>query len=194
MEGGDPRPASAVEKFWAQVGRQYQHLLDKSTVHLKARWAAFAGLLLFYLIRVYMLNGWFIVTYGLGIYLLNMFIGFLSPQVDPETEGPVLPTAGRDTEEYRPFNRRVPEFKFWHKATVAVVVSIGMTFFSFFDIPVFWPILLVYFILLFVMTMRKQIAHMIKHKYVPVSWGKKTYSKKDPLNAPGAAPSKGVAL
>jgi hypothetical protein len=34
-----------------------------------------------YVFRVYMLNGWFIVSYGLGIYLLNQLIGFLSPQV-----------------------------------------------------------------------------------------------------------------
>lgn len=31
--------------------------------------------------RVFLINGWYIVTYGLGIYLLNQFIGFLSPQV-----------------------------------------------------------------------------------------------------------------
>ena len=29
---------------------------------------------------------WFIVTYGLGIYLLNNFIGFLSPQVSPSVQ------------------------------------------------------------------------------------------------------------
>ena len=30
------------------------------------------------------------------------------------------------------------------------------------QVPVFWPILLIYFIVLFGMTMKKQIAHMIK--------------------------------
>ena len=37
-----------------------------------------------------------------------------------------------------------------------------MTFFSIFNIPVFWPILLLYFIALFVLTMKRQIKHMIK--------------------------------
>ena len=37
-----------------------------------------------------------------------------------------------------------------------------MTFFSVFNIPVFWPILLLYFIALFVLTMKRQIKHMIK--------------------------------
>ena len=40
-----------------------------------------------------------------------------------------------------------------------------MTFFSVFDVPVFWPILLVYWCMLLFMTMKQQIKHMIKHKY-----------------------------
>ncbi len=42
-----------------------------------------------------------------------------------------------------------------------------------FNIPVFWPILLLYFIVLFTLTMRRQIAHMRKHKYNPCQWGKR---------------------
>lgn len=61
--------------------RKWQHLLDKSTIHVGARWATAALLLVVYLLRVFYLNAFHIVTYGLGIYLLNLFIGFLSPQV-----------------------------------------------------------------------------------------------------------------
>jgi hypothetical protein len=50
-----------------------------------------------------------------------------------------------------------------------------MTFFQIFDVPVFWPILLLYFIVLFVITMKRQIRHMIKYRYVPFSWGKAKY-------------------
>ena len=38
-----------------------------------------------------------------------------------------------------------------------IVTAFFMTFFSFFNIPVFWPILVCYFLALFVMTMRRQI-------------------------------------
>ena len=38
-------------------------------------------MLLLFIFRVYVLQGWFIVTYGLGIYLLNLFIGFITPAV-----------------------------------------------------------------------------------------------------------------
>lgn len=107
----------------------------------------------------------YIVTYALAIYMLNLLLGFLrwarlqpslpapgcraarrsacscraarlgphacraaaaaarrhvavarpaptrSPQISPELEGPTLPTKG--DEEFRPFVRRLPEFKFW---------------------------------------------------------------------------------
>jgi hypothetical protein len=48
-----------------------------------------------------------------------------------------------------------------------------MTFFSVFDVPVFWPILLMYWFILFFVTMKRQIKHMIKYKYLPFTWGKK---------------------
>ncbi|PWA63663.1 Retrieval of early ER protein Rer1 [Artemisia annua] len=127
---------------------------------------------------VFYVQGFYIVTYGLGIYILNLLIGFLSPLVDPEvdpSDGPMLPTKGSD--EFKPFIRRLPEFKFWYAITKAFIISIMMTFFSMFDIPVFWPILLCYWFVLFTLTMKKQIMHMIKYKYVPFSIGKQKYGK-----------------
>jgi hypothetical protein len=55
----------------------------------------------------------------------------------------------------------------------SVIIGLVMTFFSFFDVPVFWPILLMYWCILFVVTMKRQIKHMIKYRYIPFSWGKK---------------------
>ena len=57
------------------------------------------------------MQGFYIVTYALGIYNLNLLLGFLTPQIDPELEGPTLPSKSED--EFRPFVRRLPEFKFW---------------------------------------------------------------------------------
>jgi len=88
--------ASAAESFHANLTRQFQHFLDRSTVYVVSRWLAFLGLVLLYILRVVLVNGWYIVTYGLGIFLLNNFIGFLSPQVDPDSEGPVR-GSGRGT-------------------------------------------------------------------------------------------------
>merc|ERR1711998_717530 len=134
-----------------------------------------AVVVLIYCLRVYLINGWYIITYGLGIYILNLLIGFISPQSDPETDGPTLPTSRDD--EFRPFIRRLPEFKFWYSLTKAFVVAFFMTFFSVFNIPVFWPILLLYFIALFFLTMKRQIKHMWKHNYVPWSSGKAKFGR-----------------
>jgi len=166
-----------VSRLQGVVGRKWQHWLDLSAPHTAARWAMSVVIMLIYCIRVYLINGWYIITYGLGIYVLNLLIGFLSPQQDPEIDGPLLPTSKDD--EYRPFIRRLPEFKFWYSLTKAFVVAFTLTFFSVFNIPVFWPILLMYFIALFVLTMKRQIKHMIKFKYVPFNFGKTKYQGKE---------------
>jgi hypothetical protein len=173
--GTDPDDNSKQAQIVAKFNQRYQHYLDKSVPHLKERWAAWGLVAIIYLIRISFLKGWYIVTYGLGIYNLNLIIGFLSPQVDPESGGPTLPTKGN--EEFKPFVRRLPEFKFWHRSIKSFVYAFFMTFFSLFDVPVFWPILLMYWLMLFFMTMKQQIKHMIKHKYVPFSQGKKQYGK-----------------
>ncbi|KAK8476501.1 hypothetical protein V6N11_061679 [Hibiscus sabdariffa] len=92
------------------------------------------------------------------------------------SDGPVLPTKGSD--EFKPFIRRLPEFKFWYTMTKAFCIAFFMTFFSVFDVPVFWPILLCYWGVLFVLTMRRQIGHMIKYKYIPFNIGKQKYTGK----------------
>ncbi|KAE9458750.1 hypothetical protein C3L33_09343, partial [Rhododendron williamsianum] len=175
--GTDLSPSSAVNQWTHALSRRYQHLLDKSTPHVLRRWIGFSLIAFVYAVRVYLVQGYYIITYGLGIYILQLFILFLSPQVDPEIQdGPTLPTRGSD--EFRPFVRRLPEFKFWHSITKGFCFAFVLTFFSAFDVPVFWPILLFYWIVLFVSTMKRQIMHMVKYKYVPFSFGKQRYTGK----------------
>jgi hypothetical protein len=69
--------------FMENFATKYQYLMDKSSPLVMYRWIAFVVSFLCYGARVYSINGFFIVTYGLGIYLLNQLIGFLSPQVCP---------------------------------------------------------------------------------------------------------------
>nr|POF02848.1 protein rer1a [Quercus suber] len=115
LAGDEASPANVITRWTYTVSQRYQHLLDKSTPHVLNRWIAAVVIAFIYAVRVYFLQGFYIVSYGLGIYLLNLLIGFLSPQVDPEihdlSDGPTLPTRGSD--EFRPFVRRLPEFKFW---------------------------------------------------------------------------------
>ncbi len=55
--------------------------MDKTVIYPQFRWPGLAILLVLYGLRVSSLSGWYIVTYGLAIYLLNLFIGFITPQV-----------------------------------------------------------------------------------------------------------------
>ena len=74
--------------------------------------------------------------------------------------------------------------------TRAIAVAIFLTTSDMFDVPVYWPILVVYFCVLFLLTMRRQIQyvhllaihvsahvwflrHMIKYKYIPFDIGRK---------------------
>jgi len=156
---------------------QVQGVLDASVPHTLFRWLLLLVVAILYAVRVYYVQGFYIVTYGLGIFMLSLLIGFLTPlDADDGEGGPLLPT--NDGDEFKPFVRRLPEFKFWLSCLKALLISLFMTLFSVFNIPVFWPILLIYFIVLFVLTMKRQIKHMIQHRYIPFSFGKKTYGKK----------------
>jgi hypothetical protein len=108
------------------------------------------------------------VAYSLGIYLLNLFLAFLSPKFDPGLESDTdmeeggqssLPT--KSTDEFKPFVRRLPEFKFWHSATRAICIAFASSWTELTNLPVFWPVLVVYWLILVVLTMRRQIQHML---------------------------------
>lgn len=51
-----------------------------------------------------------------------------------------------------------------YSATKAVIFSIIASCIPVFDVPVFWPILVMYFFILMFITLRRQIAHMRKYK------------------------------
>jgi hypothetical protein len=100
----------------------------------------------------------------------------VDPDADPDGDGASAALPRTKDDEFRPFVRRLPEFKFWLAASRAVLVALVMTLTALFDVPVFWPILLVYFIVLFLLTMKRQVLHMVRHRYVPFTTGKKVYS------------------
>ncbi|XP_022868637.1 protein RER1A-like isoform X2 [Olea europaea var. sylvestris] len=115
---GDSTATSAVSQLTHTMWQRYQYFLDKSTPLVLYRWIFLLVIAFIYAVRMYVVQGYYIVTYGLGIYILQLLIAFLSPQIDPEIQevidGPGLPTRGSD--EFRPFVRRLPEFKFWLKS------------------------------------------------------------------------------
>ena len=63
------------------LSAKWQYTMDRLSPKVTLRWGMFSLLFFLYLVRVYFAEGWYIVSYGYGIYLLNQLIGFLSPQV-----------------------------------------------------------------------------------------------------------------
>jgi len=176
-----------IPATYVRIKRQYQQLLDRVTPHSFYRWVGTAVTIALFELRILYAQGWYIVCYAHAIYLLNLLLAFLQPKFDPslqddlmadELEGgesdepSPLPSARDD--EFRPFVRRLPEWQFWLSTTRATLISFFMTFSTVFDVPVYWPILVLYFCVLFVLTMRRQLQHMIKYRYVPFDWGRKT--------------------
>lgn len=191
--GGTEKAGSANSSSFSRIGMYTQHILDRLTPFAGLRWSFNLLLLFVFFLRILFVQGFYIIAYGLGIFLLNQFILFLTPKQDPslrdldDDDGdnvPRLPT--RSTDEFRPFMRRLPEFKFWYTSFKALVISLFLTLFSIFDIPVFWPVLVIYFFTLFFLTMRQRIAHMIQYKYVPFSHGKVKYTAKNEVPTGGA--------
>jgi len=186
MDGPEPEttPFDAISTQSNKLLRQYQKYLDKSTPYVAYRWSGTGAVLTLFFLRIVFAQGWYIVAYCLGIYLLNLFLAFLQPKFDPslsQDEGledgeSSLPT--KHDEEFRPFIRRLPEFKFWHTATRAITIGFFCSWFDVFNLPVFWPVLVMYWLILFSLTMRRQIQHMVKYRYVPFSFGKAKYSGK----------------
>jgi len=173
-ESGAPNGFTKVTR---SIGVKYQLLLDKWTPHARSRWVFAISLIILFMLRIIFAQGWYIITYALGIYHLNLFIAFLTPKIDPaldyEDDGLDLPT--RSTQEFRPFIRRLPEFKFWLGMVKSTLIGLFCTMFDCFNVPVFWPILVMYFITLFCITMKRQIKHMIKYKYIPFTHSKPKY-------------------
>ncbi|KAL4645162.1 hypothetical protein ACB092_02G216400 [Castanea dentata] len=176
-QGTDSASVAPLANWRNDFSKMFQYYLDRSTPHPLQRWLGTLAVAMVYVLRVYSVQGFYVISYGLGIYVLNLLIGFLSPKEDPELEvldGASLPMKGSD--EFKPFIRRLPEFRFWYSITKAFIVAFVLTFFSMLDVPVFWPILLCYWGVLFVLTMKRQILHMIKYKYVPFTVGKQRYT------------------
>ncbi|CCL99233.1 uncharacterized protein FIBRA_01248 [Fibroporia radiculosa] len=185
MSSAEPGTPNVSAQF-TKVQRQYQQLLDRLTPFVLYRWLGTAGLLSIFMLRILFSQGWFIVCYALAIYLLNLLLAFLQPKFDPSLQDDLLADeiegGGEDTgaslpsqrdDEFRPFVRRLPEWQFWLSATKATFLALLATMSEIFDIPVYWPILVIYWFILFTLTMRRQIQHMIKYKYIPFDFGRK---------------------
>lgn len=177
---------SPYDAYLQKARMQHRVILDIITPLAIQRWIGVYVLIALFLLRIIYAEGWYIICYTWAIFLLNMFLKFLTPKFDPSLEQEFEDQSieegtskmDENDEEFKPFIRRLPEFKFWEKTFYSTLVALVCSFIPFLDIPVFWPILVMYFIFLFILTMRKQIQHMMKFHYLPFDLGKTKYTGK----------------
>lgn len=110
-----------------------QTYIDSTSIYTTYRYIFLVSTLLLFLLRIILGHGYYIVCYALFIYLLNQFLAFLSPKFDPSlndesgiSNSAMLKDDGgstggsggvlglHKTDEFKPFIRRLPEFKFWY--------------------------------------------------------------------------------
>merc|ERR1712154_158436 len=102
----------------------YQLMLDRWTPYTTSRWVATVLLICAFMARILIAQGWYIVTYALAIYHLNLLLAFLTPKIDPamaeldaEEDGPdTLPTSQNEesdhlSEDYQSLNSGIQQLK-----------------------------------------------------------------------------------
>mmetsp|Transcript_39524 Transcript_39524/g.123277 ORF Transcript_39524/g.123277 Transcript_39524/m.123277 type:complete len:214 (-) Transcript_39524:41-682(-) len=149
-----------------QFSRLLQRLSDCLVPWKWMRWLSWISLLGAFAARIVLLQRHFFAAYIMAIYVLNQTILFLSPATEDEDD-PKL--ARSNSGEYRPFVRALSEFRLWARGAMATVAAMAVTCFDACDIDVDGRALLIYFTVLFALTMKQQIVHMIRHGYVPWS-------------------------
>lgn len=81
MDEPSSSPLDIVSVRFRRALQVYQHYVDKCVPHKMNRWVAFGVLLTLFMVRIIMAQGWYVVCYTLGIYLLNLFLAFCSPSL-----------------------------------------------------------------------------------------------------------------
>ena len=169
----------ADKSFCKKINLYFNYIRDKLIIYKLQRWILIIILTIIYLFRMFWTKGYYALTYCIGIHFLNSFIAFISPLEDPEDELPedISHLPQNINEEFRPFQRKLREYNFWRVMFWTLIIAIPCTFSEAFNLPVFWPLLLIYFLLIFFLVMKRQIRHMIKYKYLPWDTCKKTYTR-----------------
>ena len=181
----EPTNKTPARKLEIKLRQAYQRISDRIVPFRAIRWIVFTlFMILFYIRVIYVLQGFFVVAYGVSIHMIYLLVLMITPLSDPEDHvdpGGLLPTAGsrRGTEDVKAWTPKGLEFKVWRSVLKVLLVGYGCTLFGVFDIPVFWPILVMYFLVLFVTLIGGRVQDMVSKKYVPWTTNKPKYVSKE---------------
>jgi hypothetical protein len=162
-----------------------QVLLDKLAPQIAYRWIFTAFIAFIFLLRIILKNSFYLITYCVGIYLIHSTIMFLTPKGNDIADPFESYEQNKDEEDdyepelidnqYKPIVRNMPEFEYWKFTTKIISGALFGTFFDFLDIPVYTPILLIYFVVMLSLTVKCLLQHMKKYNYNPFTSSKAFY-------------------
>eukprot|EP00835_Amoeboradix_gromovi_P000787 NODE_29_length_33183_cov_0.333666.p21 type:complete len:166 gc:universal NODE_29_length_33183_cov_0.333666:915-1412(+) len=145
------------------------------------RWLMFFALEGLLILRMIMKRGFSVLGYIQGLTILNLFFESIYSSTNTEAEDDVINEIPLHTikdieappspliEQNSADISLSGDVKLWFWCMVIVLVSLVCTFIDVLDIPVYWQLLLVYFLLLFTITMREPLWIMITKNYTPMN-------------------------
>lgn len=114
----NPKSGIDFEDTLFVAKRKYQVFMDKITPQFNQRWATFAIILLCFVTRIVLKQGYAVLAYLLGLFYLNNIMLYLSRLEDPDDleedqnqESFIIPQ--REKDEYKGFQRKMGEMDFW---------------------------------------------------------------------------------
>ena len=152
---------------------RFESIILRLKPYVLYRWIGFCLLTFPFIYCMFHFHKFYAIGYIAGFILLENFLKFISPKLDPDLYGnDVLPTTNEDG-DYKPFIRKLPEFLFWKRSMATMIIAVLCSLVPFLDLPVSGPLLLVYFLFVALISFRQHIMHMIRNHYVPFDLGKK---------------------
>ena len=169
-ESNQPSLGNKLTKYYDR------YVTDRIVLLTLPRWVFTSTLLVGFMFRVITKPGYFAIAYLLGFHILKNAINFVTPQGvptigeeedDDEIELPtfVNSNAADFDEDAKPIMRKLTEFRLWEDINLPVIAAFVCSMFDLFDIPVFWPLLLFYFLYAMFAIVTRQRAHMQKYGY-----------------------------
>ena len=170
----------------------FQKKIDRLIVYKTQRWVMLLVVLLVFLMRMIILEAFFAVAYILGFYIMQNVILYFTPsslpsiQDEEEADEEIYEIPEKMLEKSedssKPIIRKLGEFRLWKKLFLAISIALLCTFMKIFDFPVFWPILLIYFLFITLTIVIRQRQHMKKYGYTLSDFFKKQDKRKLVIN------------
>lgn len=172
-----------LEKTISNARAAVKYNINKLIPRPMVRWTIFSCTYLFFMLRVLIMQKYFLVAYMSSIYILYGFVSFCSPNDDSipcaledfdDFDVSNIPTNTiEEIEDYKPFDRKLPDYKYWESSMICLCFSILATLFDVFNFTVYAPILIIYFLIMCISVIRNIYLHSKKFNYNPLDFGKK---------------------